>query len=43
VFCFRDGSEAAKQLEQLGAVSIDVEALANIDSLYTENISFFDQ
>ncbi len=43
VFCFRDESEAASQLKQLGAVCIDCDALADLDSLQRENISFFDQ
>ncbi len=43
VFCFQDASEAVCQLEQLGAVCIDIDALVNVDSLHTHTISLFDQ
>lgn len=40
VYCCRDGSPASLELEQMGAVLIDVEALQNIAALYQE-ITFF--
>ena len=40
VYCFRDGSPASLELEQMGAVLIDAEALQNISALYQE-ITFF--
>ena len=33
VYCFRDGSEAARQLEQMGAQLIAEEALSSIENL----------
>lgn len=41
VFCFRDGSEAAIQLEQLGAELIVPQELNNLDALCTQNPTFF--
>lgn len=41
VFCFRDGSEAAKELEQLGAALIDIRELENIDRLEASALSVF--
>lgn len=43
VFCFDDGSEAACQLEQLGATTVSVEKLGNIGVLQGKTIHFFDQ
>lgn len=40
VFCFRDGSEAAIQLEQLGAGGIDLQDLEKIDQLQPNTTSF---
>ena len=41
VFCFRDGSPAMSELEQMGAVLIDREVLADIESLQTEQTDIF--
>ena len=41
VFCFDDGSAAVQELEQMGAVLIDREALADIESLQTEQTDIF--
>lgn len=41
VACFRDGSEASKELEQMGAYLIGVEDLADFANL-PEQIAFFD-
>jgi len=41
VFCFRDGSEAQRQLEQLGACGIGLEGLENFNELQPQNMSFF--
>ncbi len=41
VFCFRDGSEAALQLEQLGAQLIVPEDLTDLNGLRTKTVSFF--
>lgn len=43
VFCFRDGSNASKELEQLGAVLIDMQQLQNISALQPNTINFIDQ
>lgn len=43
VACFRDGSEAAQQLEQLGAYLIDPEDLEDMGSLLQNNDSLFDR
>ena len=43
VACFRDGSEAALELEQLGAYLIDTKNLAEFDVLAEENNSLFDR
>ena len=40
VFCFRDGSEAANRLEQMGATLVDLEELSDFDKLQGE-ISLF--
>ena len=40
VFCFRDGSEASTQLEQLGAVGIDLPDLEKIHQLQPNTTSF---
>ena len=40
VFCFRDGSEASTQLEQLGAVGIDLPDLEKIHQLQPNSTSF---
>ena len=41
VFCFRDGSEAERRLEQLGACGISLESLENFNELQAQNMSFF--
>lgn len=41
VFCFRDGSEASLQLEQLGAQLIDITALEDLSSLKEAHFSLF--
>lgn len=41
VFCFRDGSAASLQLEQLGAQLIDLAALCDLSSLKDERIRLF--
>lgn len=41
VFCFRDGSEASIQLEQLGAQLIDTASLANLSSLKEAHLRLF--
>lgn len=43
VCCFDDGSEAARVLEQMGAVLIGTEALADIPGLLKHNRNLFDQ
>jgi predicted Rossmann fold nucleotide-binding protein DprA/Smf involved in DNA uptake len=43
VFCFRDGSEPSRELEQLGAVLIEYDQLNDIAGLQTAEISFIDQ
>lgn len=42
VFCFRDGSEASLQLEQLGAVLITPENLTDLNRLCSHAVSFFE-
>ena len=42
VFCFRDGSDAAAQLEQRGAQLITNSALAALDALQARQITLFD-
>ena len=42
VFCFRDGSEASAQLEQLGAVGITEKDLEDFDKLKGKTLSLFD-
>ena len=41
VFCFRDGSEAADQLVQLGAVPVGIEDLADWNALQNEKMCLF--
>ena len=41
VFCFRDGSEAALQLEQLGARLIVPDDLTDLNGLQAQTLSFF--
>lgn len=43
VFCFRDGSQAACQLEQMGAVLISAGELQNLDRLRGDSFNIFDQ
>lgn len=42
VFCFRDGSAASLQLEQLGAVLITPENLTDLNRLCSHAVSFFE-
>lgn len=42
VFCFRDGSEAVRQLEQLGAGTVGTEDLKDLTKLQKEHICLFD-
>ena len=42
VFCFDDGSAAAAELAQMGAVLVEPEQLSNISALCAEVKSFFD-
>lgn len=42
VFCFRDGSQAALELEQMGVMGISIYELHNFSSLDDANISLFD-
>lgn len=43
VYCFDDGSDAVRVLEQMGAARIGMEALSGFDALAKENRSLFDQ
>ena len=43
VFCFRDGSLASLELEQMGAMLIREDALSNISSLHSNILNFIDQ
>lgn len=43
VFCFRDGSEAALRLEQLGAQLIQPEKLGNLNGLLPQTVSFLEK
>lgn len=43
VCCYGDGSQAMKELEQLGAQSIDLDSLGCFEQIYKTQISFFDQ
>lgn len=43
VFCFRDGSEAPVQLQQLGANLIDLQDLQELSQLEEEKINFFEK
>lgn len=43
VFCFHDGSDAVRELEQLGATLIAQKELEDINALQPEPISFIDQ
>lgn len=42
VFCFRDGSEAARELQQLGATAVTTEALSDICSLLPDSVPFIE-
>ncbi len=42
VFCFADGSDAAGELEQMGAAAVTTEDLSRISDLQDRNISFMD-
>jgi predicted Rossmann fold nucleotide-binding protein DprA/Smf involved in DNA uptake len=42
VFCFRDGSEAVRQLEQLGAGTVGTEDLKDLTQLQKAHICLFD-
>lgn len=39
VFCFKDGSAAALELEQLGATLIDIQQLSDLPALHPDNVS----
>ena len=41
LFCFLDGSEAARQLVQLGVCGISRESLENFNELQPQTVSFF--
>ena len=43
VFCFRDGSKASLELEQMGAALITKEELSDLDGLHPAQIKFTDQ
>ena len=43
VFCFADGSTAARELAQLGARAIGCDALTALDQLQVEMMNFIDQ
>ncbi len=43
LFCFDDGSEAVKRLEQMGATGIGIGQLADLNGLTAKTLSFFDQ
>ena len=43
VFCFRDGSAASLQLEQMGASLIEEAELRDLRAMRCENLNFFDQ
>lgn len=43
VFGFRDGSDAMEQLQQMGAVLIDLPQLSDLSGLLQEKINLFDQ
>ena len=43
VFCMNDGSKAAFELQQMGAVGITSKDLVDIKQLHGDNMSFFDQ
>lgn len=40
VYCFADGSDACKELEQMGATRIDIKALSDVSSLQSANVRF---
>lgn len=40
VFCFRDGSEASVQLEQMGAILVESQDLQNLSCLNETNLNF---
>ena len=41
VFCFRDGSEAAVELEQMGAISVELADLADVANLQKSTFDLF--
>ena len=41
VFCFRDGSETAEQLAQMGAQLAEMEDLQNFEALFCQDIRIF--
>lgn len=43
VFCFQDGSDAARELTQMGASSVDIFDLSDFHTLQKQNISLFDE
>lgn len=43
VFCFRDGSEAAEELAQMGAAQVNIEDLADLGLLQPNTVNFIDQ
>lgn len=43
VFCFADGSDAVRELEQMGAQVVTAEALQEIAALQSKDIKFIDQ
>lgn len=43
VYCMNDGSDAVKELEQMGAQFVDLNKLRNIPQLCVRNFSLFDQ
>ncbi len=43
VFCFRDGSDASRELKELGAVWIEAERLNDIAALKSAEMNFIDQ
>ncbi len=43
LYCFRDGSEPAALLEQMGAWTVGLEDLTDFGALPTEEMTFFDQ
>ena len=43
VCCFRDGSDAARQLQEMGAQPVALEQLGQLEQIYIPQPSFFDQ